>query len=223
MVSHSFHIHLEAKYTLACHGVKFSSGKKFWVPMNFLFWELERRVDILVALACKLKEGWFGPLTRLILCEWVNKQAEFTISVDASKRFNILLWDRMHFDERENIQEVRAGQIVVVSGIDRNLGDTITDGSVRCIITGVIFKEGGYQGVYFGQDAAIKFKRYEQSNEALRDEFSNMKQVRHKNIVCFIGVCAKFPHLCMVTEYSLKEACIIACPKALMSWSCHHY
>ena len=144
VVSHSFHIHLEAKYTLACHGVKFSSGKKFWVPMNFLFWELERRVDILVALACKLKEGWFGPLTRLILCEWVNKQAEFTISVDASKRFNILLWDRMHFDERENIQEVRAGQIVVVSGIDRNLGDTVTDGSVRCIITGVIFKEGGY-------------------------------------------------------------------------------
>ncbi|XP_050268583.1 serine/threonine-protein kinase STY46-like isoform X1 [Quercus robur] len=82
--------------------------------------------------------------------------------------------------------------------IDRKLlkmGDRIASGSCGDL----------YQGVYFGQDVAVKILRSEHLNDALEDEFAQevaiLRQVQHKNVVRFIGACTKFPHLCIVTEY----------------------
>ncbi|KAL5139628.1 Serine/threonine-protein kinase STY46 [Glycine soja] len=62
-----------------------------------------------------------------------------------------------------------------------------------------------YRGVYLGEDVAVKVLRSEQLNDALEDEFAQevaiLRQVRHKNVVRFIGACTKCPHLCIITEY----------------------
>ncbi|GAU42700.1 hypothetical protein TSUD_43100 [Trifolium subterraneum] len=62
-----------------------------------------------------------------------------------------------------------------------------------------------YHGVYLGEDVAVKVLKSEQLNDALEDEFTQevaiLRQVRHKNVVRFIGACTKCPHLCIITEY----------------------
>ncbi|GAV72658.1 ACT domain-containing protein/Pkinase_Tyr domain-containing protein [Cephalotus follicularis] len=62
-----------------------------------------------------------------------------------------------------------------------------------------------YRGVYHGQDVAVKILRSEHLNAALEDEFAQevaiLREVRHENVVRFIGACTKSPNLCIVTEY----------------------
>ncbi|XP_042961402.1 serine/threonine-protein kinase STY17-like isoform X2 [Carya illinoinensis] len=82
--------------------------------------------------------------------------------------------------------------------IDRRLlkmGERIASGSCGDL----------YHGVYLSEDVAVKILRSEHLNNALEDEFSHevaiLREVRHKNVVRFIGACTKPPHLCIVTEY----------------------
>lgn len=82
--------------------------------------------------------------------------------------------------------------------IDRNLlkiGERIASGSCGDL----------YHGVYLGQDVAIKILKSDQLTEALEDEFTQevaiLREVRHENVVRFIGACTKSPNLCIVTEY----------------------
>ncbi|CAO2834059.1 unnamed protein product [Amaranthus hypochondriacus] len=82
--------------------------------------------------------------------------------------------------------------------IDRRLlkiGDKVASGSCGDL----------YQGIYLGQDVAIKILRSEHLNEASEDEFAQevaiLREVQHENVVHFIGACTKSPDLCIVTEY----------------------
>ncbi|XP_076940980.1 serine/threonine-protein kinase STY46-like [Bidens hawaiensis] len=62
-----------------------------------------------------------------------------------------------------------------------------------------------FRGEYLGQDVAIKILRSEHLNQTLEDEFSHevamLREVKHNNIVRFIGACTKQPTLCIITEY----------------------
>ncbi|KAL7117747.1 hypothetical protein ACP275_03G092800 [Erythranthe tilingii] len=62
-----------------------------------------------------------------------------------------------------------------------------------------------YRGIYLGEDVAIKVLRSEHLNNSLEVEFAQevaiLREVRHENIVSFIGACTKLPHLCIITEY----------------------
>ncbi|KAI3689383.1 hypothetical protein L2E82_47339 [Cichorium intybus] len=62
-----------------------------------------------------------------------------------------------------------------------------------------------HRGVYVGQEVAVKILRSEHLNEALEHEFSHevaiLREVRHRNVVRFIGACTKQPNLCIITEY----------------------
>ncbi|XP_011042828.1 PREDICTED: tyrosine-protein kinase Src42A-like isoform X2 [Populus euphratica] len=82
--------------------------------------------------------------------------------------------------------------------IDRRLlkiGERIASGSCGDL----------YHGVYFGQDVAIKIFRSEQLNDTQEEEFAQevaiLREVQHRNVVRFIGACAKSPHLSIVTEF----------------------
>ncbi|GMH17102.1 hypothetical protein Nepgr_018943 [Nepenthes gracilis] len=82
--------------------------------------------------------------------------------------------------------------------IDRRLlkiGEKIASGSCGDL----------YRGVYLFQDVAIKILRSKHLTEASEEEFAQevsiLREVRHKNVVRFIGACTKSPHLCIVTEY----------------------
>ncbi|ONK57114.1 uncharacterized protein A4U43_C10F16760 [Asparagus officinalis] len=62
-----------------------------------------------------------------------------------------------------------------------------------------------HHGTYMGQDVAIKVICSEHLNEALEIEFAQeimiLREIQHKNVVRFIGVCTKPPQFCIVTEY----------------------
>ncbi|KAF5181116.1 Serine/threonine-protein kinase STY46 [Thalictrum thalictroides] len=62
-----------------------------------------------------------------------------------------------------------------------------------------------YHGAYLGTNVAVKVLKSEHLNEALPVEFAQevmiLSKVRHRNVVRFIGACAKLSHLCIVTEY----------------------
>ncbi|XP_068661889.1 serine/threonine-protein kinase STY46-like isoform X2 [Aristolochia californica] len=75
------------------------------------------------------------------------------------------------------------------------LGEKIANGSCGDL----------YRGIYQARDVAVKILRSEHLNEALEVEFAQevmiLREVRHKNVVQFIGACTKFPELCIVTEF----------------------
>ncbi|KAM3711535.1 hypothetical protein ACB098_01G116900 [Castanea mollissima] len=107
-------------------------------------------------------------------------------------------WSRSSYSHSAVEKALSAEAISGDWEIDRRLlkiGDRIASGSCGDL----------YRGVYLGQDVAVKILRSEHLNDALEDEFAQevaiLRQVRHKNVVHFIGACTKFPHLCIVTEY----------------------
>eukprot|EP00899_Mesostigma_viride_P013737 jgi/Mesvir1/22364/Mv17866-RA.1 len=67
-----------------------------------------------------------------------------------------------------------------------------------------------YRGLYRGQEVAIKvfdtdnvetsLKDLGENIELFKQEVGIMRQVRHKNVVQFIGACLAWPNLCIVTE-----------------------
>ncbi|XP_072970878.1 serine/threonine-protein kinase STY8-like isoform X2 [Typha angustifolia] len=65
-----------------------------------------------------------------------------------------------------------------------------------------------YRGTYLGEDVAIKFLRPEHPSENLSAEFAQevriLRQVRHSNIIRFIGACTKPPEIFIVTEYMAR-------------------
>ncbi|KAF9991986.1 hypothetical protein BGZ80_008770, partial [Entomortierella chlamydospora] len=61
-----------------------------------------------------------------------------------------------------------------------------------------------YAGKYNGEDVAIgelRIKNFtEQDITEMKHEIKVLKQLRHENIVRFVGVCTNVRHLCIVTE-----------------------
>ncbi|XP_059461374.1 serine/threonine-protein kinase STY46-like isoform X2 [Corylus avellana] len=62
-----------------------------------------------------------------------------------------------------------------------------------------------YKGTFCNQDVAIKVLRAEHLNKNMQREFAQeaniMRNIRHKNVIQFIGACTSPPGLCLVTEY----------------------
>ncbi|KAL5778292.1 hypothetical protein ACOSP7_011218 [Xanthoceras sorbifolium] len=62
-----------------------------------------------------------------------------------------------------------------------------------------------YKGTFCSQEVAIKVLMSEHLNENIRKEFAQevyiMRNIRHKNVVQFIGACTRPPKLCIVTEF----------------------
>ncbi|KAL8505357.1 hypothetical protein ACS0TY_016555 [Phlomoides rotata] len=95
----------------------------------------------LVALAFKLEEGQFGQLTYLRIYEGVIKKGDFITNVNTGKKVKVPRLVRMHSNEKEDIQQAHAGQIVAVFGVDCASGDTFTDGSVKYTMTSMSVPE----------------------------------------------------------------------------------
>ncbi|XP_071709785.1 serine/threonine-protein kinase STY46-like isoform X2 [Rutidosis leptorrhynchoides] len=62
-----------------------------------------------------------------------------------------------------------------------------------------------YKGTFCNQDVAIKSISDKYMNENVQREFDQevyiMRNIRHKNVVQFIGACTRPPNLCIVTEF----------------------
>lgn len=83
-----------------------------------------------VGLAFKLEESNFGQLTYIRVYQGQLRKGMNVFNARSDKKVKIPKIVRMHSDEMEEVQEISAGEICAVFGVDCASGDTFTDGSL---------------------------------------------------------------------------------------------
>lgn len=91
--------------------------------------------DPLIMLAFKLEDGRYGQLTYVRTYQGHLKKGDTVFNRRTGKKVKIGRLCRMHSDEMEEIDEVGAGDIVALFGVDCASGDTFTDDRVNCSMT----------------------------------------------------------------------------------------
>ena len=83
-----------------------------------------------VGLAFKLEESNFGQLTYIRVYQGSLKKGMNVFNARTDKRIKVPKIVRMHSNEMEEVQEIGAGEICAVFGVDCASGDTFTDGNL---------------------------------------------------------------------------------------------
>jgi elongation factor G len=83
-----------------------------------------------VGLAFKLEESNFGQLTYIRVYQGTLKKGMNVFNARSDKRVKVPRIVRMHSNEMEEVQEIGAGEICAVFGVDCASGDTFTDGGL---------------------------------------------------------------------------------------------
>lgn len=83
-----------------------------------------------VGLAFKLEESNFGQLTYIRVYQGTLRKGLTVFNARSDKKVKIPKIVRMHSNEMEEVQEIGAGEICAVFGVDCASGDTFTDGSL---------------------------------------------------------------------------------------------
>ena len=88
-----------------------------------------------VGLAFKLEESNFGQLTYIRVYQGSLKKGQNVFNAKTNKKVRIPRIVRMHSSEMEEVQEIGAGEICAVFGVDCSSGDTFTDGALDYTMT----------------------------------------------------------------------------------------
>ena len=104
-----------------------SSGEKKILP--------SRSNEPFVGLAFKLEEGRFGQLTYMRVYQGKLSRGSWIHNVVSNKKVKVPRLVRMHSDEMEDVEEVGAGEICAMFGVECSSGDTFTDGTVNVSMT----------------------------------------------------------------------------------------
>lgn len=83
-----------------------------------------------VGLAFKLEENNFGQLTYIRVYQGKLKKSSYLFNSRTGKKVRIPRIVRMHSNEMEDVNEIGAGEICAVFGVDCASGDTFTDGDL---------------------------------------------------------------------------------------------
>jgi elongation factor G len=84
-----------------------------------------------VGLAFKLEESPFGQLTYIRVYQGVLKKGTFIFNARNDKKVRVPRIVRMHSNEMEEVNEIGAGEICAVFGVECASGDTFTDGQLH--------------------------------------------------------------------------------------------
>ncbi|KAF1814390.1 elongation factor G, mitochondrial [Eremomyces bilateralis CBS 781.70] len=94
-----------------------------------------------VGLAFKLEESNFGQLTYIRVYQGSLRKGMNVFNARSGKKVKVPRIVRMHSNEMEDVQEVGAGEICAVFGIDCASGDTFTDGTLAYTMTSMFVPE----------------------------------------------------------------------------------
>lgn len=83
-----------------------------------------------VGLAFKLEENPYGQLTYMRVYQGSLKKGAYLYNSRGNKKVRIPRIVRMHSNEMEDVNEIGAGEICAVFGVDCASGDTFTDGGL---------------------------------------------------------------------------------------------
>ncbi|TYZ66071.1 hypothetical protein PybrP1_011276 [[Pythium] brassicae (nom. inval.)] len=81
----------------------------------------------LLALAFKLEEGKFGQLTYMRIYSGTLKRGGFIYNMSDMKRIKVPRLVKMHSNEMEDVEEVGAGEVVAMFGVECASMDTFSD------------------------------------------------------------------------------------------------
>ena len=94
-----------------------------------------------VGLAFKLEESNFGQLTYIRVYQGSLKKGLNVFNARTNKKVKVPRIVRMHSNEMEDVQEIGAGEICAVFGIECASGDTFTDGILGYSMTSMFVPE----------------------------------------------------------------------------------
>lgn len=94
-----------------------------------------------IGLAFKLEEGKYGQLTYIRVYQGSLKKGMNVFNARSNKKVKIPRIVRMHSNEMEEVDEIHAGEICAVFGVDCASGDTFTDGTLSYTMTSMFVPE----------------------------------------------------------------------------------
>ncbi|KAI8991470.1 translation elongation factor G [Mycotypha africana] len=94
-----------------------------------------------VGLAFKLEEGRYGQLTYMRIYQGSLKKGSFITNVKTGKKIKVPRLVRMHAADMEDVDELGAGEIGAMFGVDCSSGDTFTDGTLQYTMTSMYVPE----------------------------------------------------------------------------------
>ncbi|PHZ07838.1 translation elongation factor G [Rhizopus microsporus ATCC 52813] len=94
-----------------------------------------------VGLAFKLEEGRYGQLTYMRIYQGTLKKGSFITNVKTGKKIKVPRLVRMHAADMEDVDELGAGEIGAIFGVDCSSGDTFTDGTLKYTMTSMYVPE----------------------------------------------------------------------------------
>lgn len=94
-----------------------------------------------VGLAFKLEESNFGQLTYIRVYQGSLRKGLNVFNARNGRKVKVPRIVRMHSNEMEDVQEIGAGEICAVFGIDCASGDTFTDGTLGYSMTSMFVPE----------------------------------------------------------------------------------